>query len=237
MLRFDKPFTQQEPIPDSAIDSAVRVMRSGRLHRYNTLEGESGEVERLEAEFAGYQGSRYCLACTSGGYALQVALRSLGVGAGDQVLCNGWTLAPVPGAICATGAGIVLVETTDDCTIDLDDLDVQLLAHSQDVGRMLDPAEAQLADVQHALDAAQIHERAVALYRPYLAGHDRADLQQGPGFGRLLLGRLFEALVLQDLGRDRAVLFGTHEPAQNEMPPVHFLVEATAGHSLFLHGT
>ena len=37
---FTKSFTQQEPIPEEAIARAVEVMRSGRLHRYNTLEGE-----------------------------------------------------------------------------------------------------------------------------------------------------------------------------------------------------
>ena len=37
---FEGSFTQQEPIPEDAIEAAVRVMRSGRLHRYNTPSGE-----------------------------------------------------------------------------------------------------------------------------------------------------------------------------------------------------
>lgn len=97
-------------------------MRSGRLHRYNTLAGEASETDLLEQEFAGWMGSRYCLACTSGGFALQIALRSVGVRPGDKVLCNGFTLAPVPGAIYSTGAETILVETTEDCVIDLQDL-------------------------------------------------------------------------------------------------------------------
>ena len=32
---FTGNFTQQEPIPEEAIERAVEVMRSGRLHRYN----------------------------------------------------------------------------------------------------------------------------------------------------------------------------------------------------------
>ena len=122
MKIFDKSFTQQEPIPEDAIDRALAVLRSGRLHRYNTLPEETSETALLERDFARYHGSLYCLACTSGGYALHIALRSVGVGPGDRVLCNGWTLAPVPGAIYNAGAGVVLVETTNDCTIDLDDL-------------------------------------------------------------------------------------------------------------------
>ena len=41
---FGKPFTQQEPIPEAAIERAVEVMRGGRLHRYNTVEGETAEA-------------------------------------------------------------------------------------------------------------------------------------------------------------------------------------------------
>jgi dTDP-4-amino-4,6-dideoxygalactose transaminase len=122
---FDKSFTQQEPIDESAIAAAVDVMRSGRLHRYNTTEGESGETDLLEAEFADYLGAPYCLACASGGYAIHVALRAVGVQPGDVVLSNAFTLAPVPGAVHNSGAVPVLVEVDDDCCIDLDDLEAK----------------------------------------------------------------------------------------------------------------
>jgi dTDP-4-amino-4,6-dideoxygalactose transaminase len=51
-----------------------------------------------------------------------VALRCAGVQPGDKVLSNCFTLAPVPGAIAHAGAQPVLVDVTDDLTIDLDDL-------------------------------------------------------------------------------------------------------------------
>lgn len=123
MTTFNKSFTQQEAIPDAGIERALEVMRSGRLHRYNSAAGEPTETELLEKEFADYQGSRYCLACASGGYALHVAMRAVGVNPGDKVLCNAFTLAPVPGAIHNAGGVPVFVETTDDFTIDLDDLE------------------------------------------------------------------------------------------------------------------
>lgn len=120
--RFEKPFTQQEPIPEAGIEAALRVMRGGRLHRYNTVGDEISETALLEEEFAAFTGARYCLAVASGGYALGAALRAIGVGPGDRVLTNGFTLAPVPGAIAAVGAVPVFVEVTEDLTIDLDDL-------------------------------------------------------------------------------------------------------------------
>lgn len=120
--RFTKSFTQQEPLPEAAIRAATEVLRHGRLHRYNTLGDEVSEAAALEEEFAAFTGARYCLAVASGGYALGCALRALGIGPGDRVLTNAFTLAPVPGAIAAVGAVPVFVEADEGLTIDLDDL-------------------------------------------------------------------------------------------------------------------
>ncbi len=119
---FNGSFTQQEPIPEEAIAAAVAVMRHGRLHRYNTLAGEIAEAAALEAEFAAFTGARFCLAVASGGYALGCALRACGLAAGDPVLTNAFTLAPVPGAIAAAGGRPVFVEIGRDLTLDFDDL-------------------------------------------------------------------------------------------------------------------
>ena len=119
---FTGSFTQQEPLPEEAIEAAVAVLRHGRLHRYNLAEGELGETALLEQEFAAQTGARYCLAVASGGYAMATALRAAGVKPGDRVLSNVFTLAPVPGAIAAVGAVPVFVGVTTGLTIDLDDL-------------------------------------------------------------------------------------------------------------------
>jgi dTDP-4-amino-4,6-dideoxygalactose transaminase len=120
--KFTGSFTQQEPIPDAGIEAALRVLRHGRLHRYNTAADEISETAALEEEFAKYTGAKYCLAVASGGYALGCAMRAIGIVPGDKVLTNAFTLAPVPGAIAALGARPVFVEVTEDLTIDLDDL-------------------------------------------------------------------------------------------------------------------
>ncbi|WP_373049872.1 DegT/DnrJ/EryC1/StrS family aminotransferase [Thalassovita aquimarina] len=120
--KFTGNFTQQEPIPDEAIEVAVAVMKTGRLHRYNVAPGEAGEVALLEREFAAAMGAKYALAVASGGYALACALRAVGVGPGDRVLTNAFTLAPVPGAIASVGAAPVFVGVTEELVIDLDDL-------------------------------------------------------------------------------------------------------------------
>ncbi len=119
---FTGSFTQQESMPQASITAALEVLNHGRLHRYNLAAGELGEAALLEQEFAALTGARYALAVTSGGYAIGCALRAIGVGAGDAVLSNGFTLAPVPGAIASVGAEPVFVDITDNLTIDLDDL-------------------------------------------------------------------------------------------------------------------
>ncbi|WP_027858162.1 DegT/DnrJ/EryC1/StrS family aminotransferase [Marinobacterium jannaschii] len=155
MKKFEKSFTQQESIPQAGIEAAVEVMRSGRLHRYNTLPDEKSETDLLELEFADYMGLSYCLACASGGYALHIAMRAAGVEAGDKVLCNAFTLAPVPGAIHNSGAVPVLVDVAEDYCIDLDDLE-RKAADSGARYFMLSHMRGHLADMDRIM---QICER------------------------------------------------------------------------------
>jgi dTDP-4-amino-4,6-dideoxygalactose transaminase len=119
---FTKEFTKQEAIPEEGIRRAIELMQSGRLHRYNTAPGEVGEVALLEKEYATYVNAKYCVALSSCGSALYVALKSVGVKTGDKVLCNAFTLAPVPGAIENAGAKVILVGITPNYTVDMEDL-------------------------------------------------------------------------------------------------------------------
>jgi dTDP-4-amino-4,6-dideoxygalactose transaminase len=124
-IKFTKEFTRQEAIPETGIQRAVELMKSGRLHRYNTAKGETSEVSLLEKEYADYVGARYCLGLSSCGSSIYVALKSVGVAPGDRVLCNAFTLAPVPGAIENAGAVPVFVEITEDYLTDLEDLEIK----------------------------------------------------------------------------------------------------------------
>ncbi|MGC6517582.1 MAG: DegT/DnrJ/EryC1/StrS family aminotransferase [Candidatus Puniceispirillaceae bacterium] len=121
-VHFTKSFTQQEPIPEQGIERAIDILKSGRIHRYNLTADEIGETALLEADYAKWQGQDYCVATTSGGTAIQLALRAAGVMPGDLVLANAYTLAPVPGAIFNVGGKAVLVEIDHDYHIDIADL-------------------------------------------------------------------------------------------------------------------
>ncbi|NSY37230.1 DegT/DnrJ/EryC1/StrS aminotransferase family protein [Leisingera sp. ANG59] len=166
--KFTGSFTQQEPIPEDAIEAALAVLRHGRLHRYNVAEGEAGETALLEQEFAAQTGAKYCLAVASGGYALATSLRAVGVKPGDKVLTNAFTLAPVPGSIASVGAEPVFVEVTESLTIDLDDLaakadqaKVLMLSHMRghlcDMDRLMEICDAAgitvIEDCAHTMGA------------------------------------------------------------------------------------
>ncbi|MBO9446466.1 DegT/DnrJ/EryC1/StrS family aminotransferase [Ruegeria sp. R14_0] len=166
---FTGSFTQQEPIPEEAVEAALAVLRHGRLHRYNVVPGELGETALLEQEFAAQTGAKYCLAVSSGGYALATALRAVGVKPGDPVLTNAFTLAPVPGSIASVSARPVFVGVTEGLTIDLDDLEAKLdqarvlmLSHMRghlcDMDRLMQMCDAAgvivIEDCAHTMGAA-----------------------------------------------------------------------------------
>jgi dTDP-4-amino-4,6-dideoxygalactose transaminase len=157
MKIFGKSFTQQQPVSEAAITRAVDVMRSGRLHRYNTVGDEQSETSLLEVEFAAYLGVPYALACASGGYALQVALRSSGLAPGDEVLCNAFTLSPVPGAIHNAGGHPVLVEIGEDYTIDVEDLS-RKAASSQSKFLLLSHMRGHIASMEAVMEVCESQE-------------------------------------------------------------------------------
>ncbi|CAN5267446.1 aminotransferase class I/II-fold pyridoxal phosphate-dependent enzyme [soil metagenome] len=120
--RLARDLTEPEPIPEAGIARACELMRSGRLFRYGEMGADQNDVALLEQEFAAFVGRRYGVAVNSGGAALCLALKVLDLQPGEPVLVNGFTLAPVPGAILHAGGRPVLVEIGPDYVIDCDDL-------------------------------------------------------------------------------------------------------------------
>ncbi|PXY36305.1 DegT/DnrJ/EryC1/StrS family aminotransferase [Prauserella flavalba] len=86
------------------LDAAVTgVLGSGRY-----LAG--AEVEAFEAEFARYCGAAHCVTVGSGFAALELTLRALGIGAGDEVVVPSHTFIATWLAVSATGATPVPAE-------------------------------------------------------------------------------------------------------------------------------
>jgi len=62
------------------------------------------EVRGLESEWAGYVGSKHCLATNSGTAALQIALAAAGIGPGDEVIVPAFTFVASALAVLHQGA-------------------------------------------------------------------------------------------------------------------------------------
>lgn len=110
---FEKDFTRPMEIPEEGIEAAVDVLRSGRLFRYSCVSAEGSQVALVEKEFAQASGARFALGVNSCSSAILIALLSVGVEPGDEVLTNAFTFTAVPSTILRLGAEPVLVECCD----------------------------------------------------------------------------------------------------------------------------
>ncbi len=87
------------------------------------ISGISPYVERFESSFAKYCGCDYGVACNSGTTALHLALASLGIENGDEVIIPTFTMIATPNAVTYTGARSVLV----DSELDTWNIDVSII--------------------------------------------------------------------------------------------------------------
>lgn len=88
-------------------DAALSVIRSGGYIGGN-------EVTSFEEEFAAYEGAKYGISCGNGTDAIILALRSLGIGKGDEVITVAWSFFATAESIAAVGATPVFVDVCPD---------------------------------------------------------------------------------------------------------------------------
>src|SRR5207302_2729527 len=94
------------PLPDTDVLAALQVAYAD--HSWGKYHG--GRVEQLEQRLADYHGVPHVLACGSGTFAIELALRALRVGPGDEVAMAAYDYPGNFFAIHATGAMPVLVD-------------------------------------------------------------------------------------------------------------------------------
>lgn len=80
----------------------------------NWVSSMGGYIGRFERAFADICGTKFGVSCSTGTAALHLALESLGIGAGDEVIIPSFTLIVSANAVCWTGATPVLVDVEPD---------------------------------------------------------------------------------------------------------------------------
>ena len=103
----------------------LQVLESGVLFRYGFEDqrGTQWKVQQFEEAFARYTGADHAQAVSSGSAALKVALAALGVGAGDEVITQGYTFVATWEAILDCGA--IPVFTEIDASLNMDPVDLE----------------------------------------------------------------------------------------------------------------
>lgn len=156
---------EEDEIESESADAFLRVLRSGRF-----ILGD--EVEAFEREFASYCGTACGVGVASGTDALVLALKSMGIGPGDEVLLPAFSAAPTAVAVALAGASPIFVDI-DPLTFNIDPdlleaslgprsrcvLAVHLYGGMADMPRIVDMSEAKGLSVLE--DCAQAHGAAI----------------------------------------------------------------------------
>lgn len=75
-------------------------------------------ILQLEQKYAGFVGSRHCVAVSSGTAALHLSLLATGIKPGDEVIVPDFTMAAIGFAVSYVGAKVVTVDCRSDYNID-----------------------------------------------------------------------------------------------------------------------
>lgn len=95
----------------------IEVLESGRWWF-----GE--KVREFESEFAAFQGARCAVSCTNGTTAIEMGLKALGVGEGDEVIVPAYTFIATASAVVTVGATPVFADI-DAANLCIDPSDVE----------------------------------------------------------------------------------------------------------------
>ncbi len=99
------PFASWPVFGPDEIEAAVGVLKSGRVNYWT-----GSECAAFEREFAAAVGVKYAIALANGTVALELALKALGIGPGDEVIVPSRTFIATASCVMAVGATPVVAD-------------------------------------------------------------------------------------------------------------------------------
>jgi dTDP-4-amino-4,6-dideoxygalactose transaminase len=142
---------------DRDVEAVAETVRSGN---WGGFPEPGPNAARFEEAFASYQGAQHGILMANGTVTMEVALKALGIGWGDEVIVPALTFAATAYAPMAAGALPILVDVTPDTwTIDPELVEAAITAKTRAV--MPVHLGHQMADMDRIMDIASRHGIAV----------------------------------------------------------------------------
>ncbi len=106
---LNTPFSPWPSFSREEADAVSRVLLSNRVNYWT-----GSECRKFETEFAAWTGSRHAVSVANGTLALELALRALGIGPGDEVVVTPRTFLASASCVVAVGAVPVFADVVRD---------------------------------------------------------------------------------------------------------------------------
>jgi dTDP-4-amino-4,6-dideoxygalactose transaminase len=222
MNDMSKPAAVKMPIPFVDLqaqrrrlgDSVEEGMRRVLTHGQFVMGPEVGQLEKALSEFCGVP---HVIACANGTDALNLAMRALGIGAGDAVIVPAFSFSASVEAVLLLGATPVFCDVqTDSCNIDIKSM-AGAVAAAREAG--LNPRAVMPVDLfglpadYASLDtAAASHGLAIVADAAQSFGASRGNRQVGT-FGHIAATSFFPSKPLGCYGDGGAVFTADAEAA------------------------
>ena len=148
------PYPDWPSLDEADVDAVTAILRGGQVGGFPEPGPKAAE---FAAGFAAYQGAAHGIVMANGTVTMEVALKALGVGWGDEVIVPALTFAATPYAAIASGALPVFVDVEPErWTIDPDLVEAAVTPRT----RAIMPVHLgqQMADMDRIMEIARRHD-------------------------------------------------------------------------------
>jgi len=148
------PYPDWPSLDEADVEAVTAILRGGQVGGFPEPGPKAAE---FAAGFAAYQGAKHGIVMANGTVTMEVALKALGVGWGDEVIVPALTFAATPYAAIASGALPVFVDVEPErWTIDADQVEAAVTPRT----RAIMPVHLgqQMADMDRIMEIARKHD-------------------------------------------------------------------------------
>ncbi len=211
-----KPFPAWPVFDEREAEAARKTVQSGHWWRYSFGEGldlhepeggDPSQVARFQREFADYQGLKYAVACNNGTTALDVLVRALDIGPGDEVIVPGYTYVAGVTCVLQSNAVPIFVDVHPD-TYNIDPDKIEEAITDRTAAIVLCHFGGQMADMDRIMAIAEKHDLKVIED----AAHAHGSKWNGKGAGSIGHGGTFSFQNAKNMTAGEGGLICTNDP-------------------------